>query len=63
MASAQARQSPHEIASTLLAQAQAACAHGQRVEAAALLRRAHSTFESLQMAWHAARTQQLVSAV
>jgi tetratricopeptide (TPR) repeat protein len=60
MGSAVSRGSRHEIAATLLAEGRAALETGRRTDAAALLGRARSEFESMEMWWHAARSQQLL---
>ena len=59
--SAEARQSPHEIARTRLAQAQHAWAQGRRDDAERLRNEARAVFETLDMPWHAARAQELMT--
>jgi class 3 adenylate cyclase/tetratricopeptide (TPR) repeat protein len=52
MANARARSSSHEIAKTLVCEAEIRLARGEGREAAALLDRAEAKFEAMDMAWH-----------
>ena len=63
MRAAERRASPHEIAVTLMAQAQAHIATGNSAGAAALLHRARSAFDGMGMAWHGARSEALLRSV
>jgi hypothetical protein len=60
MDAAVSRRSQHEIAVTLLDRAELEQKRGRRIEAAALLARARSAFEAMDMTWHAAKAQQLL---
>jgi hypothetical protein len=60
MAAARARGAPHEVAATLVAEAQVGAASGRHTQAADLLRQAIAEFVRLDMPWHAATARQVL---
>lgn len=60
---AQARQSPHELATTRLCAAELALLREDRAGALASLDAAQDAFEAMQMRWHAARAEALRAAL